>query len=218
MNRSEQISQKGSAIFIILIAIALFAALSFAVGDMMRSGNADMAGEQKAVVLASEMVDFGSNLKNAVQSIRISNGCEEDEISFTRVASDAYEHSPVQPNGCKIFHGSGGGVSYLAPPDDVTSNDWVFTGANIVDDVGTAAPDLVAVLRDIPQGLCNAINNRLGLSTTLTADTTIDFTVFTGSYASTQTMDQAGGDPAGCLLFDNGGTDEYLFYQVLIGR
>lgn len=46
-------SETGNVLFIILIAVALFAALSFAVSQSSRSGNADISKEQMAIGVAA---------------------------------------------------------------------------------------------------------------------------------------------------------------------
>lgn len=213
--RNNRQGERGNVLFYILIAVVLFAALSFVVGNMMRGGNADMIAEENANLYAGEILDYGRVMRQAVQDMRISNGCEDTNISLTRESGDAYEHTSENVN-CQLFSASGGDVNYTAPHDSITASDWVFTGTNIVGGVGTAAPDLIALLPDIAQSICNAINERTGI-TALGADADIDFTPFTGTYTGTQTLDSAAAHTHGCLNYDNSG-DNYFYYQVLISR
>lgn len=46
--------ERGNVLIYILIAIALFAALSYTVGNMMRGGNADMIDEENASLYAGK--------------------------------------------------------------------------------------------------------------------------------------------------------------------
>ena len=48
--------ESGNVLFIILIAVALFGALNFVVGNMLRGGNPQAISEQKASILADEIL------------------------------------------------------------------------------------------------------------------------------------------------------------------
>ena len=207
-------SENGNILILILVAVILFGALSYTVANMLRSGNAELIGEQQASIYADELMSTARQYRQAIQSMRISNGCDETDISFEVAALTGYTNGTN--TDCQVFHADGGGLTYVAPPSNVTTQDWVFIGSNIVDGVGTAAPDLIAFLPNINLVVCNTINDKLRVSA-VGNDNTIDFTKFTGTFASTQTINFAAGLPAGCLNYVNAG-DNYFFYQVLITR
>ena len=73
-------SEKGSVIFIILIAIILFAALGYAVSNMMRGPS--NIGNETAGIYASEILTYAQSVREAVHMMRISNGCDDSQISF----------------------------------------------------------------------------------------------------------------------------------------
>ena len=60
-------SQKGSVLVIILVAVALFAALSYTVANMMRGG-AEI-GSEKAGIYASEILTYAQSVGEAVKII-----------------------------------------------------------------------------------------------------------------------------------------------------
>jgi hypothetical protein len=205
-------TQRGSVLIYILIAVALFATLSFVVAQMIRGGGSEVSGE-KSNLIADEIMSYGQTLRRGIQPMRISNGCEETDVSFEATGLTGYVNGANA--GCQLFSPSGGGAVYIKPTTSYgAATDWIFTGTNIVDDVGTVAPDLVAILPDINLGVCNAINDKLGIASVGT-DTAVDFTKFQGTYASSQTIDFAAGKSAGCLKYT---ATQYMFYQVLIGR
>lgn len=213
-SKKNRSGERGNVLFYILIAVVLFAALGFTVSNMMRGGNADMIGEENAGLYAGEILDYGRIMRQAVQDMRISNGCTDAEIRFIDSSLTGYGTSVRSE--CDLFNPSGGDVNYTAPHESITASDWLFIGTNIVDGVGTNAPDLIALLPGITQSVCNAINERTGI-TALGADSDIDFTPFAGTYNGTQTLDSADSHTHGCLNYDNSG-DNYFFYQVLISR
>ena len=208
-SKKNRNGERGNVLFYILIAVVLFAALGFTVSNMMRGGNVDMISEENASMYAGEILDYGRVMRQAVQDMRISNGCEDTQISFTRESGDDYEHASENVN-CQVFNVDGGDINYTAPHESITASEWIFIGTNIVDGVGTASPDLIALLPDITQTVCNAINERTGI-TALGADTDIDFTPFAGTYTGTETLDSADSHTHGCLNFDDSG-DNYFFY------
>lgn len=212
---AKRTKEYGNVLFIILIAVALFGALSFTVGNMMRGGTSSISNEQ-ARIAAGEILQYAQAVRETVQMLRISNGCNDDEISFENDTVTGYTNANAPTdNSCHVFHLDGGGLSYRTPPAGITEN-WLFTGANIVDQVGTTDTDLTLILRNLTQNDCDAIN--ASLTITAGSDPDISFTQFTGNYSASNTLNLANSQPIGCLTYDNAGNDEYFFYQVLIAR
>ncbi len=227
--------QKGNVLVIILIAVALFAALSFVVSNMMRGGSASI-GREKSGIYASEILTYAQSLSAAVRMMRVSNGCEDTDISFESNILTGYQHSPVATDGCKIFNASGGGLSYIRPNLDANDGlDWIFTGSNDGYDIGTqcnsdSCADLIAVLPNISLEICTEINKRLGISHANNYMTQEDdsFAVvkFQGTYSySARLEDNAGlgalnGQYSGCFEGNSSpqSAGTYYFYQVLLAR
>lgn len=218
----------------ILIAVALFAALSYAVANMMRTGGGEQQiGEQKAGLLADEVMAYGRRLRQVAQSLEISSGCDEAQISFEAAGLTGYDHTPAADPRCGLFHENGGGLAYIKPSTDFGAvTDWVFTGGLNVQGVGTdcasgdSCTELLAVLSGLDLPVCEAINAKLGIVTPDGAppvqDGVIAFDKFTGDLTYTATVtDQAGtdvlkGQQAGCSRPSD--SDAYFFYQTLAGR
>lgn len=237
------LTQRGSALFIILIATALFGALGYAVSNMMRSGNLDKITEEKARLYANEIIDFGRSMRQSVQSMRISNFCEDTDISFTVTGSDGYQHTPAVSNSCKVFNPSGGARNDVNPATDwldasmsarTEYGEWFFDGNHCINDIGTSgAPcvaannDLLLILPHITRQICLQINSALDI-TNPSGEPPADnhdnsATKFQGTYTagansliSTTELD---GKTAGCFR-DSAGTwqNSYIFYQVLKAR
>lgn len=107
--------QSGNVLFLIFIAIGLFAALTYVVSDGTR-GNTRMISDGKAKALTSEVLSYGQDLKNAVNYLVSANGCSENEISFqsTGWANATFYENPNSPtNGrCHVFDQRGAGVTW----------------------------------------------------------------------------------------------------------
>ena len=234
-------SEQGSVLFYILIAVVLFAALSYAVASMMRGGGGNVS-EEKASIYAAEILNYSKSLKDAIQYVRISNDCDETEISFDNAALTGYAHTPATRDECKVFHPDGGTMSYGRVPvewlDESESaganyGEWFFSGENAVAGVGTSIPstgtctsgttciDLIAFVPYLNQTICSAINKRLDLDGAISpvyqqdnGPTRMD-DKFTGTFA-TLDLDIDGvpynGKLAGCTQKNNSGTGANAYF------
>lgn len=224
----------------ILIAIILFAALSFA----FTSGNrASMDGGVKEVynLYASEILQYAAAVKNAVKQAQI-NGCSETDISFDNPIVSGYAHTPAVDEKCQIFNINGGGLSYVAPQEKWLDTSKIagleygkyhFNGTNWVVGFGASStPDLVLFLPWLTRDLCLVINEKLGVDNPGGAppkDTSNVYNTvkFVGSYTSLAALGYTGGSGsvgfvnygAACFEGDNIPTSgTYHFYKVLISR
>lgn len=233
-------SEHGNVLVYILIAVALFAALGFAVSNMMRSGGSSI-GAEKQGVSASEVLSFSKSMRDGVQLMHISNGCSDVQISLERSPFDGSDTNYVNASSpadfsCHVFHPDGGGVSYQLMSSNINGGaDWIFTGANDGKDIGSECvtddcADLIAILPGVPVELCRAINKQLGIANSnnyLTQeDNSFEEDFFQGSYTyEAQLSDDSGlnaleGRYQGCFEGQDSpqSAGVYYFYQVLLAR
>lgn len=231
--------ESGSALFYILIAIVLFAALSFAVAQMSRGGGEGASREVRRLQ-AAEILQYARGMQTAVRRMKI-DGMDDAQVSFESAALGAGYNYASCGDACKMFASSGGGMTYSEPAAEwldqgqsagTNFGNWVFMGSNAVTGVGTDgggadSSELLMVLPWVEESLCTEINDMLGIDNpggdppadTGNADLA---TKFVGAYAATQTIGgaaQIDGQRAGC--FQGGGTPAagtYHFFQVLIAR
>ena len=115
-------NNKGNALFLILIAVALFAALSYAVTQSGR-GSGNINREQLDMDVAQTMQDVA--LVQSTVNRMLLTGCTKSQISFEGAhvpggAFDDYTNSNAPgDNSCHIFDPAGGGLSYTTPLSSV---------------------------------------------------------------------------------------------------
>lgn len=222
-------NESGSAIFFIFIAVALLAALSFAVSQSSRSSGKSLT-EDRARLAASEVIAYGDTVAKSIGQLRL-RGITETGIRFSHPDADpAYGVYDTTPRA-EIFNPQGGGVLFRKPPPLAVSNStatYVFTGENAVEsigaDCGTAdCNELLITLSNVKPEVCQFINYILGYagkSDPLPDDSDMGMTPFAGTYAVSDTISDESsflsGKTAGCHL--NAGTGENVYYQVLIAR
>lgn len=108
-------AQGGNVLFLILIAVALFAALSFVVTNSSRVSRPDTISQEEARLIAGQIMQFGVALRQAYMRLKLTGGCNEDEISFvapTPVPGGGGALTPRADFTCHIFYPEGGGVPY----------------------------------------------------------------------------------------------------------
>lgn len=107
---SEHNTSSGNVLFLILIAVALFAALSYAVTSSSRSGSGGIEKEKAQLELAKSN-NCEVAVTTALHRLKIMNGCSEDEISYE--LPSGLNENPSNPNNtrCFVFHPAGGGAA-----------------------------------------------------------------------------------------------------------
>lgn len=171
----------------ILLAVVLFAALSYAVTQSTRGGG-NSASAEKLQTAAAEIINYATLVEQTVTRLRLSGGCKDTEISFlydfdgdgvVENNVDDQFHNPNAPGDkhCHVFDPAGGGLSvkpklsteYLQSSgwaNNGTVNGWqtTFAGKPIFiygDLAGTSEHDLMLVIPFISDDLCHAINRKL---------------------------------------------------------
>lgn len=184
-------NRNGNALFLILIAVALFAALSYAVTNSGRGGGG--VDRETAVLQASEILQYGSSIATAITRMKIISGCQDTEISFhydsnndgdldTDGSDDYYNPNSAGKTECYVFHRDGGGLNYKEAPTDLFSvtglpkwgEQFAFSGIDCIPGVGSGADDncwnngtvndtkLSMVMAGVSDELCRATNQLSG--------------------------------------------------------
>ena len=226
--------ERGSAIVLILVAIALFGLLSFTMAKGTRTG-AQNISKEKASLLATETLEYGRAMKNAIHDLLI-NGCAETEISFETGGSYINPGAPADKS-CHVFEPEGGGLRLKPIPEDIQTLNTLyrnpfFVGKTAVLNVGTTAGELYLWMRTRSKDVCMKYNTLAGVSN-LTSDAPAEAgfdsaPLFVGTYSAGATLgdDNDGanfsGKMTGChkdaAETDTDGSPYYDFYYVLIAR
>lgn len=201
--------QNGNALFIILIGIVLFGALSFVVSQMMQGGGGANINDERVNLEAQSLLSYGDTIRRAIQMVMIDNGCAESEISFEKSPYDGSDAAYVNVSApsdfsCHIFHPLGGGVTYLPPAAVLTSTALTTqqahadfgvykisgqgrlsttTGSNTWES-GSGDHELWMIVGFVNNNICAAFNENVGVAAP-TDDIHIgDHAAFTGSFGT----------------------------------
>ncbi len=160
MKHAPSSAQNGSAFFIILIAIAIFAMLSYALSKGSRMSASTLTADQ-AKLAAEEILSYTDTVRKAVQSLRL-RGCTENQISFETPDTPEY-NNPTAPadKHCHVFDIAGGKGIYRPMQLSWIKNNnphWWFNGETPVQNIGTPAPELLMWSTNIKPEICAALN------------------------------------------------------------
>ncbi len=217
-------NEKGNAFFLILIGVILFAALSFSVARGIRSEGTSNLTKRQADLAATDIVSHAQRLERAVSQLRRKN-ISENDISFDNPKVSGYAHTPPLADTNKIFNLAGGGAAWKSPMQNVNDgSEWLFTGNTCIPGIGAGSTgchsdtisneELLAVLPNLTQTVCEAINSKLGISGIPTdSGGSYSTTKFTGTFGDGTEIILPSTYETAC--YSNSG---YHFYAVLLVR
>ena len=230
-------AQRGNILFLILLAVVLFAALSYAVTSSTQGGGKSGSSESMAA-LAASWIQQTALLESAIARLKMVGDCTDAQIQFSDVQTYANTFSPVDKH-CHVFDKAGGGLEWLYIPEEIknAASPWVlYQGVGKVKNVGTDDYDLVMVAR-VNQPFCDAVNKGLGLDIANNREMMESGvkTPFNGYYGvdAGNTQYNLGDETAQYALPSglreacfaryssaslNGFLNEYWYYKVLIAR
>lgn len=208
--------QHGNVLFLILIAVALFAALSYAVTKSTSGGG--NSNREKNALLASEILQMTTSMRVALQRIHISNGIAISDIVFCDGDASGCDTLGDTVDLCStgtscLFSPEGGGLTSLNIPTGYGFYLYDERDSLRISGVGTAASDIAIVfMADFSSSLmslevCEAINSGLGITTD--EETTTDWIIGDGLSIEGQ-LDF-------CVDSLSNGNTNYRYYSVLAG-
>lgn len=162
--------ERGNILFLILLAVVLFAALAYAVTSSMRGGGTN-AGTETTQALMSELLNYYAELNGAVQRMMLIDDVKDYQLSFRMTDRDYITGASGNPNctsnKCRIFHPEGGGISgkniakFRENKVDTYSQRVFYYS---VPGAGTEKPDIVLITYGASYELCRALNAKAGLA------------------------------------------------------
>lgn len=165
-----RVDERGNALFLILIAVVLFAALSFAITQSNRSGA--NSNRETSLVSSTTVTQYSSAVRTGVMRMMLRRNLAPTALLFIPPTEATYGGADAAQ---EVFHPDGGGVSFsTVDPNTVTTvttavaitnpfraGNWYYINNKGVEDVGTATGDLVAILDGVTRPVCERINEQI---------------------------------------------------------
>ncbi|HBR69750.1 MAG TPA: hypothetical protein DEA55_10290 [Rhodospirillaceae bacterium] len=241
----KRINESGNVLFLILIAVALFAALSYAVTSSSRSGGGDAASESN-LINSAQVTQYPASVRTAIVRMII-NGTDVTQLEFNVPSA----FGTLSSNSVGVFHPSGGGATFVTSSPDVmatpTQQPWLFNSRYQITNIGTTVAnntgnELIAFLPGISTSICARLNTEIGISGGTDADTNgipsagvavaniptaamnqTDSNSGIGAYNAAFEIGGAfSGQPFGCADFDDAtpgtASGDLVYFHVLVER
>ncbi len=241
LNEASRSNQGGNVLFLILIAVALFAALSYAVTQSTRSGGGSSDREQ-SILNSASMTQHPTSLRTALIRMILA-GVDVSDLKFNAPADFAAITEEEL-----VFHPRGGGAVFQDAPADLMSGatvgTWTFNANFDIPAIGSDGVDgndVIAFLPGVSASVCRQIVSQftLDLANCTTTSTGIPDLATSGvtvanidelmdesyTFPTTDQEDLVGlgatcnafdGQPSGC--FNDTASGEFVFYSVLLER
>ncbi|MCA3269300.1 MAG: hypothetical protein LW855_02695 [Alphaproteobacteria bacterium] len=218
--------ERGNALFLILLAIVLFAGLSYAVtqtGHPSRS-----ARLENELIASSQLTQFGNALRLGIDRMQIA-GIDAGDVLFV-----ASVNAPEYSSENNIFNPKGFvGLRSVDPAADAFDSNvashadaaWIYRTAALEGNGRTLLPgvgseqgaDRVLVLTGISSNVCRFINQRLGLSGVESAIPPVgkaaaDFITTSADLDLREEAYMPKGQPFLCVRTSD---QQYVYYHVL---
>lgn len=196
----------GNVLFIILLAVALFAGLSYAVVQSGRS-NSDVITREQAKIFANEMLAYAAQVQNSVTRLKTMKGCKIEQISFYDATyfPDHINTNAPSDEHCHVFSSSGGRVPIIAPPiaardaSQLTgtahwnkTNLYVFNNRNAVKNIGSDNAESLLFVTFLNDAVCTEINHRKNILKSTRNN--VDFSSYSSIFTVVETFGNAAGD------------------------
>lgn len=219
LNRQRR-REKGNALIYVLVAIVLFAALSFTLMRQTDTGEMSGLSDDKAELLATQLISYASQAKSAVDQMQF-QGARIDNLDFTLPGGPGYEASG---NFNMVFHPDGGGLintPLTAQAIHETSTSppagWYMGRFNSVGWTRSPADDVILTAYQIRPEVCRFINRKITGNTTIPvlSGTVSDFLLDTATDTDLTSLVCPGCGEYFSLCVSNAGGTIYSFYSII---
>lgn len=165
---------KGNVLVYVLIAVALLAALTYAVSGENRGTQTTQIDSARAKLWASDLIKHATAAEIAVKQMG-AFGVDLNEVKFDLPSEAGYSVDPT----LQIYHPRGGGLSVLNVNDSFFDANgtvgWKWQGNVNVGWTKTAATDLIYSFINVSTSICEQINQQLTNSKAIPLST-VNFT------------------------------------------
>lgn len=221
-------SQRGNAFLYVLIAIALFAALSLVLGRQTSdTSEAEGVAGERTNMYATQILAHAASVKSIVDQM-MATGTLPDNLSFVKPADAGYA---AAPHIAKVYHPEGGGLTdkplAAAIAGTVTSDPpagWYLGRFNTVEWSPSAAPDVILTAFQISKAVCAQINEQVTGSTAIPVlgasarDLLVDAAAHGGANADFTVAACAACEGMTSLCVKDNAQEIYAYYSLIVDR
>jgi len=216
--QSQNNTEAGNALIYVLVAIVLFAALSFTLTRQTDTDEAGYLSSDQAELYASEIIAYAASAKSTVDQMMFT-GSSIDDLDFILPSDAAFDTgSDIH----KVFHPQGGGLNYRAlRSEQITdATGGIFVVKKNVEWTSSTATDAILSFYRLNRSICTRLIEKIDNTLhTPSSDAIID-DIFTDE-ADTDTLNTTTCPTCEnkfVAAIENASNDSCTFYMVLADR
>ena len=214
--------EDGNVLVYVLVAVVLFAALSFTLSRQTNTAGTVELDNAKLEFYASDLISYSAQAKSVIDQMMIT-GSGIDDLDFVKPGESGFAN---EPHGHKVYHPYGGGLDDKNLADGITVSGevgdpgWYLTSSMNVEWTDSSSTDVVLTAYQISQPLCALINKKITGSTDIPAlsGQLRDIFISTGANNDLTTSTCADCEGQATLCVKNSSENSYGFYSVLAAR
>lgn len=237
-SKMETNRERGNALIYVLIAIALFAALSLTLGRQTDTGEASSLSDERAELYATQLISYAAQAKSSLDQMMFSGG-EIATLDFTLPGAAGYDGGTALDKIKRVYHPDGGGLVAEKLPEEAAAYSgsdpvagWYmgrFNNVEWTETAGVNGTDVILVAYGINEKICEKINEKVKGSpaipqmTATIRNVMIDDDYHSGVNADLTTVTPgtpvcAACDNVSSLCVEDQAGDIFGFYTVLLDR
>lgn len=229
MKTKQEHSSRGSGLVYVLIAVALFAALTFSLMRQMDSSESNALSSDQAELLATQLINYAAQAKSSVDQMLFS-GSTIDKLEFHLPGETDFSAGTQAERVHFVYHPEGGGLNpgVLNDKAKVTGSNpdsgWYMGAFNNVEWTESTATDVILTAYRINKTLCEKINLKVTGNTTIPTvnaplmNLLVDEKFHNGTNADFNISNCAACEGYDSLCVSNAGGTEFAFYNVISAR
>lgn len=222
-------SQSGSGLIYVLIAVALFAALSYALVRQNDSEETAMLQDENIVMYANYVIQYASQIQMGIDNM-IFTGSEVSDLDFSLPGEAAFSAGSAADRVHHVFHPDGGNMSAPTFPQalDQGGSDpvsgWYLGAFNNFEWTETIANDVILTAYNIPENVCAAINEQIEGDPTIPTmsvapkNVLVDDLRHTGTNINFTATQCPGCDDKIYMCVSDSGGNIFSFFSIIEGK
>ncbi|MAE52103.1 MAG: hypothetical protein CMH27_09865 [Micavibrio sp.] len=222
--KTSRKTERGNALLYVLIAIALFAALSFTLSRNSDNTEAGSLTEDRAKLYASQLTSYAAQAKSAVDQM-LFQGAQIDQLDFTLPSEATFNTAPTI---YKVYHPDGGGLIPAQIPENATNEisttppaGWYMGRFNNVEWTPGTDQDVILTAYQITKPVCESINVMITGDPAIpkiTSGDMSDYLVPDAPNTDLTSTECAGCNEYSSLCVSNNAESAYSFYNIIAAQ
>lgn len=160
-------NERGNALIYVLIAIVLFAALSFTLSRQTDTSETSFMDSSEVEILANRLINYSAQTESVINQMTF-GGTIVANLDFTRPGETGFNAGTAAGNINKVYHPQGGGLNAGEFPAKVAGTasgvvdpGWYLGRFNNIEWTATTADDVLLTAFNIREDICAKINQKI---------------------------------------------------------